>query len=155
MIIGNINQLGVERRWLHNGIYKLIKQALTMNLETLPAGRYELGNGHYMNVDEVETEPIEQRRYEAHQDYADIQIVIMGRECIGYAPLALMERMVEANPEKDVYFYEYSGQGMMIPMQRGTFAVFYPADAHRPLIAEHAPGKVKKVIIKALMDRLG
>ncbi len=119
-----------------------------MQPDKFAAGRYELGNGHYMNIDEVNTEPSEHRRYEAHQDYCDIQIVLWGHEIIQCAPLSVMENMVEANVDKDVYFYEYNGKSTTIPMTKGTYVVFYPGDAHKPLIAETKAEPVKKIIIK-------
>lgn len=152
MIIGNMQQLEVEKAWIPADIYALLRKVSAMNPEHLDPGRYELGNGHYMLVDETQTEPREVRRFEAHQDYADIQIVFLGHEMIDWAPLSAMENMSENLADKDVYFYEYSGRYIATPMTRGTYAVFYPGDAHRTLVADKEPGKVKKVVIKVCLN---
>lgn len=155
MIIGNIQQLEIEKAWIPNNMYKLIRQAMAMHPESLAPGRYELGNSHYMNIDEVETECEEKRRFEAHQEFADIQILLVGHEMIGYAPLTAMGNCVEALVDKDLYFYEYEGAYTKIDMLRGTFAIFLPGDAHKPLIAHsNKPAKVKKAIIKANLNKL-
>ena len=148
MIIGNIQQLEIEKSWLPNAVYKLLKQVIAMHPETLAPGRYELGQGHYMNVDEEMTEPEEARLFEVHQEYADVQMLLIGHEHIYYAPLSSMDTLVRADMEKDLQFYEYHGKSTIIPMLRGSYAIFFPGDAHKPLVKSGYTEKVKKVVIK-------
>lgn len=154
MIVGNLQQLEIEKGWLPNHMVKLIKQVMEMHPETMTPGRYELGNSHYMNIDESMTEPEENRYFEAHQEYADIQILLVGHELIAYAPLSAMDHMVEANVDKDVYFYEYSGRRTIMPMMHGNYVVFFPGDAHKPLIADRQPEMIKKVVIKVRLNNI-
>ncbi|MHC4951330.1 MAG: NanQ anomerase/TabA/YiaL family protein, partial [Planctomycetota bacterium] len=51
-------------------------------------GKYEVdGENLFYIVDEYETKPIEKGRLEIHRKYLDIQYIVRGEECIGYAPL--------------------------------------------------------------------
>lgn len=154
MIIGNLQQLEIEQGWLPNHMVKLIKQVMSMHPETMEPGCYELGNAHYMNIDVSMTELEEDRLYEAHQEYADIQILLVGHEKIAYAPLASMDHMVEAHVDRDLYFYEYNGQRTVIPMLHGSYVIFFPGDAHKPLIADGNPEEIKKVVIKVRLNNI-
>lgn len=154
MIIGNLQQLEIEKGWIPNHMVKLIKQVMSMHPETMEPGCYELGNSHYMNIDVATTELEENRFYEAHQEYADIQILLVGHEKIAYAPLVSMDNMVEANVAKDLYFYEYKSERTIIPMLHGSYVIFFPGDAHKPLIAVDKPEQVKKVVIKVRLNNI-
>lgn len=154
MIVGNLQQLEIEKGWLPNDMVKLIKQVMSMHPETMEPGCYELGNSHYMNIDVCSTELEENRFYEAHQEYADIQILLVGHEKIAYAPLSAMDHMVEANVEKDLYFYEYNGERTIMPMLHGNYVIFFPGDAHKPLIADGKKETVKKVVIKVRLNNI-
>lgn len=154
MITGNMQQLEVEKEWIPEKIYEILQKVEGMNLISLKPGRYELGNKHYMLVDETKTEPRDVRRFEAHHDFADIQIVLSGHEIIEWAPLLVMENMCEALPQNDAYFYEYGGRVISMPMTPGTYSVLYPGDAHKTLVAEGEPENVKKVIVKVCLKSL-
>lgn len=148
MIIGNLHQLEAEKARLPEVIYSLLLKVQELNFKELAPGRYELGDGHYMNIDEAKTEPIEARKYESHRLYADIQLSIIGQEYVGYAPLCEMGEPTEVYDERDLYFYGVKEEGLLIPLVEDRFVVLYPEDAHRPLIARGAAGAVKKAIIK-------
>ena len=59
-----------------------------------------------------------------------------------------MAEEISANPEGDIWFYHGPVTG--IKMEKGSFAVFFPQDAHAPGIATGDPAPVKKVVVKVL-----
>ena len=84
---------------------------------------------------------------EAHRDFIDIQYIISGKEQIGIAQLEDMTEEVEANPQKDVWFYH--GPMDYISVAEGMFAVFFPNDAHAPNISHPEGGcNVRKCVFK-------
>ncbi len=57
----------------------------------------------------------------------------------------------EYNPEKDIEFL--TGEGDYVTLNKGSYAIFFPQDAHMPKIApEDVPGKVIKVVVKVKVD---
>lgn len=97
-------------------------------------------------VSEYETKEADDTKWEAHQKYADIQILISGEEKIGVATPKGMQVNTPYNPEKDIEFYD--GKGDYVILRPGNFAVLFPSDAHLPGVAVDKKMKVKKVVIK-------
>jgi len=86
-------------------------------------------------------------RPEVHKDFIDIQYIISGKETIGIAQLKDMDEEVEANPEKDIWFYK--GSMDYITLTNGMFAVFFPNDAHAPGISpSEGMNIVRKCVFK-------
>ena len=55
----------------------------------------------------------------------------------------------EYNEEKDVFFLK--GEGDMLLVKEGTFAIFAPEDVHMPTINAGNTKHVKKVVVKILV----
>lgn len=74
----------------------------------------------------------EDARWEAHDKYLDIQIVLKGCELMEVSDRALLTPADAYNPEKDVQ--HFTGEGDLLTLRRGDFAILWPGDGHRPLI---------------------
>ncbi|MBI3580566.1 MAG: YhcH/YjgK/YiaL family protein [Nitrospinae bacterium] len=117
--------------------------------EDLPDGRYEVGGeGAYATVQTYLTESAKGKRPETHRKYADIQALIKGREIIGWLPAKGLEKEKEYDPERDVEFHKNSADETRLLLKPGLFAVFYPADAHKPGCSAASPEVVRKVVVK-------
>ncbi len=117
------------------------------DLLTLEVGKYEIdGKNVFALVSEYESKKPEDCRLEAHQNYADIQYIVSGKEAIGFVTLSNQEVTSAYNPEKDIVFF--SGETTPLILEAGMFAVFFPQDVHRPCMQIDGPEKVKKVVIK-------
>lgn len=117
------------------------------DLQTLKIGRYEIeGKDVFALVSEYDSKKPEDCRLEAHQNYADIQYIVSGKEAIGFVTLKNQEVTVAYNPEKDIVFF--SGETTPLILEAGMFAVFFPQDVHRPCMQIDGPEKVKKVVVK-------
>jgi biofilm protein TabA len=88
--------------------------------------------------------------YETHRRYADIQLVLAGRERMDYHVIDGLEERTPYNPEKDAAFFEPC-PGSQLVLEAGDFAVFFPDDAHAPKIAVDGPEAVLKVVIKVAL----
>ena len=116
------------------------------NLSALEPGRYEVdGDDLYFMVQSYQTKE-QNDTPEAHEKYIDIQYMLSGEELIGVGALSEMTEMVTANPEKD--FWLWHGPLSEIKLGNGSFAVFFPQDAHAPGIAAGAPAPIRKVCVK-------
>lgn len=113
-------------------------------------GRYEIdGDLMYANVDIVSTKSYEETKIEGHNNYIDVQYIVDGTEHMGVLHHNPKYPPVESYPERDAYYYDPALQDeCMLHMKAGDFAVFYPSDLHRTLIAPEEPQTIRKVIVK-------
>ena len=146
----------IKNRNLYTAISPRIKTALEYiaktNFSLIEPGRTDLeGPNLYILVQEYDSLPKEQAKWECHKKYIDIQYIAEGTELIGFTNIGNMEVTQEYNKDKDVAFL--SGEGDYLTLKKGSFGIFFPEDAHQPKVApDNIPGKVKKVVVKIKVD---
>ena len=115
-------------------------------LQELPAGRCEvLGKRVFAIVGKDDGKGRENARLEAHRKYIDIQYVISGDEWIGWRDLAACrDTGLGYDEQKEIEFYT-AAPVKWFRVPPGSFAIFFPEDAHAPLAGE---GPVHKVVMK-------
>jgi YhcH/YjgK/YiaL family protein len=114
-----------------------------------PDGNHDIGEGCEARVMSYQTEPAAQRRWESHRRYIDIQLVITGAERMEVGPVTALDGATGYDATNDVTFYAGArGEVTSLVVDAGTFAIFWPDDAHRPNIAIGAPSAVRKVVVK-------
>jgi len=120
---------------------------ISANLNTIEVGKYEIeGSEVFAMVSEYKPKNEADAKWEAHQNYADVQYIVSGEEKLGYAPLETMEIKEAYNPDKDIIIL--NGSGDYITATPGTFLVFFPHDAHQPCVTTGLDCTVKKVVVK-------
>lgn len=119
------------------------------DLSQLPVGRHEIdGEDIAIIIQDAVLKPWDEGRWEAHRRYADIQIVIHGRECIGFCLSDGAKVETPYAPEKDVMFYEDMPGNAGI-VNAGEMMILFPQDAHRPCIqTDEGPATVRKAVLK-------
>lgn len=118
------------------------------NFSTLADGKYRvLGDDVIADVQTYTTQPVSERRFEAHDVHFDIQYVAEGQEFFGVCPREGLS-ITEAHPERDTFFYESPESFSMILLREGEFIVVAPEEAHMPKCAVKIPSRVRKVVIK-------
>ena len=111
-------------------------------------GTYEL-DGRDVFVAVMSYNSKEKGRFEAHEQYIDIQYVIEGNgEIMGYAPVTELGEMTEAKTEKDIYFYDQAAEGIKLTVKKGMFAIFMPQDGHKPGCMLTVPEPIRKAVVK-------
>jgi biofilm protein TabA len=116
------------------------------DMPALEPGRHEIGGGCFAIVQDYSTAPREQKRWEAHRDYIDVQFIASGREFIGYADIETLQLLEDYDAAKDVSWHE--GDGSFVTARAGAFMILYPHDAHMPGVAIDGPEAVRKVVVK-------
>ena len=129
---------------------KAIDFVLSTDLNSLDPGRYEIdGDRVFVIINEYATKPAEECDPEAHQVYADIQIMIAGSEKFGYVPLTGQPASVAYDAEKDVAFFSFpEGEINYLKLGPGQFIIFFPTDIHQPEVFVDQPAVVKKAVVK-------
>lgn len=130
---------------------KIISFLNSITSET-SAGRYEIEEGVYANVDEYSTKSHELCDLEAHKKYADIQLLLKGEERIDFVNIDDLSVKTPYDEKRDVMFFNLPEKVNSLFLRKGNFALFYPEDAHRPQMnSTSIPSNVKKVVVKILM----
>ncbi len=88
-------------------------------------------------------------RWEAHRTHIDLQMIVMGEEHIGVAPLGRLA----AEPydeERDLLWL--TGDGDFVTLRPGDFILLWPEDGHMPGMAIGDSSPVLKVVFKIAVD---
>lgn len=140
----------LENANLYFGLSKDIEAALrflrTDAVYELSVGKHEITPGINAIVSEYVTKPREKCSWETHRKHIDIQYILEGCESIDYASAMSLEETTPYDRVNDCTLYE--GDGSEIKLETGSFAVFYPEDAHRPGVMDGISMPVRKVVVK-------
>lgn len=116
------------------------------DLNALEPGRYPIEEERLFAI--VESAPgrsREQAKLECHRKYIDIQMVLAGTDEMGWKPLQdCCEPIADYRAEKDIQFF-HDDPASWILTPPGAFCIFFPQDAHAPLVSN---GQIRKVILK-------
>jgi biofilm protein TabA len=114
-----------------------------------PDGRVDLeGDDLYALVQSYGTVSPDQKAYESHRAYADIQFVAAGAEVIYYAPISSLRPTTAYDPDKDCVLYADPPVGTPLHLGPGTMAIFLPHDGHKPGCSNGQRCEMKKVVVK-------
>ena len=109
------------------------------------------GEDIYVNVHGYDTLPREQCRYESHRRYVDLQYCIQGGELIDWQLASTLKPAGPFDESKDLQFYELGNSLTQIQMVPGSYAIFFPSDAHLPKRADGRQSSVSKLVIKVAL----
>lgn len=112
------------------------------------SGRYNLLDSDYANIETYNTKLREVAKYETHDKYIDIQILLKGSERIYIKSRNNLTKLDEYNEEKDITFYSDSVDSDFVTLDSSNFVMIYPHEAHAPQVAVNESIEVKKVVVK-------
>jgi len=116
------------------------------DLYSLAPGRYNIAADDLIAiVEHSQAKPKEHAQLEAHRRYIDIQLVLEGNEQMGWKSLSdCLNPVSEHSEEKDIRFF-HDAPVSWIKVPPDHFCIFFPEDAHAPLVGD---GQIRKVIFK-------
>lgn len=118
-------------------------------LTDLPAGRQEIDGARlYVTVIREPGRGQAAAKFETHRKYIDIQYLVSGSDLIGWAHLEPGLKSLGYEAGRDLEFYE-AKPTLWVPVPTGTFAVFFPEDAHAPMAGTDA---MLKVVVKVAVE---
>jgi biofilm protein TabA len=87
----------------------------------------------------------EEAKLECHRRYIDIQLVLEGVDEMGWKPVAeCVDPETDYDAERDIRFFNDTPSSW-IATPPGSFCLFFPDDAHAPLVSR---GYIRKVVVK-------
>jgi biofilm protein TabA len=140
----------IENAEAYFTLHPLLERAVVFLRTELPEdaadGRIEIdGDRMFCLLSTGQGKGRQTARLEAHRKYIDLQFVLSGADVMGWKPL---NRCL--SPESDfdaardiVFFRDDAAAWKTVPA--GSFALFFPADAHAPMGGE---GLIRKAVIK-------
>ncbi len=136
---------------LHQGMPKAFEFLLRPDLHKLPMDRYEIdGDRLYAMISKGPGRKRADACLETHRKYLDIQLVLAGVDNMGWKRKSSCRQLVGGYElERDVQFFGDKPEAWLA-VNEGAFVVFFPEDAHLPLISE---GQIHKVVVKIAVKR--
>ncbi len=149
MIYGHLTAKDGYQPLIARPAWKLVFDWLKGVSPSTPAGVQKLqGDDIYVNVHGYETLPPEKCRYESHRRYVDLQYCIGGSERIDWHLAETLQPDGAYDPEKDLIFYRPAPTLSTVHMTPGSFAIFFPSDAHAPKQRDGLADSVFKLVVK-------
>jgi YhcH/YjgK/YiaL family protein len=106
------------------------------------------GDKLFVKTLRLNTGRCEDLKWEAHREYIDLQYIVGGGEVIEWAPTAKLTAEVAYDEKTDCQFYAPTAADVLLNMQDGLFTILFPADGHKPLVADGLNHHVHKVVAK-------
>ena len=116
------------------------------DLMSLPTGMHTLqGEQLFTIVEACEGRTRAEAKLECHRRYIDIQLVLEGVDEMGWKPRAeCIGPATEYDMLRDIQFFN-DAPAAWIATPPGSFCLFFPDDAHAPLVSA---GMIHKVVMK-------
>jgi biofilm protein TabA len=147
MILDILSHRG-RYRGISSGIERALDYLAVTDFSALEDGKHAIEDDEiYAILMTYDSEPERARSFEAHRKYLDVQYILSGREIIYWAPMEELSPKGEYSEEKDVVFLSGDAR-TRLQLTSGSFAVFYPEDAHKPNCAWDDPQRVRKAVVK-------
>lgn len=141
----------IENAELYYGLGERLKKAFEFlknnDLSNYENGKYEIEEDDiFVSVQDYQTKPISEGKFEAHKKYIDIQFIIKGEEKLGFGNIHNFKPESFYDEKNDIVFL--NGEGDFVTALENYFLIFTPQDAHMPCIAIENPAYVKKAVVK-------
>lgn len=135
----------------YRGISKNLDTAIDFiasgRMDSLVPGRNAIdGDQVYAMSFAYETIPASEGFFEAHQQYADIHILLAGEESIDVTPTSQLTEL--ARVEADDFIKLQGATAIHCPLVPGYALLVYPEDAHMVKLQTNGPCQVRKVVVK-------
>jgi YhcH/YjgK/YiaL family protein len=121
------------------------------DLGTLQPGKHPIqGERLFAIVEACAGRTRAEAKLECHRRYIDIQLVLDGVDEMGWKPTAdCVDPATDYDGARDIRFFN-DAPASWIATPAGAFCLFFPDDAHAPLVGA---GTIRKVVVKIAVDR--
>ena len=159
MLYGNVHNefFETQLKLLPSPLSAALKYLRDNDMKAHEPGKFDInldGTEMILQVLDLETKPRNELRPEIHRKYIDVQFLADGGpENAAYynddGTNTVSEDLLAT--ARDILFYEDNPEIRegIIPLEVGTFAVYFPWNVHVPAIAVNGiPAKIRKIVIK-------
>jgi YhcH/YjgK/YiaL family protein len=145
MILANLAEAD-RYRTLHPLFARAFDFLRNTDLAALAPGKHGIqGEQLFAIVEACAGRTRAEAKLECHRRYIDIQLVLEGVDEMGWKPLAAcVDPATDYDAARDIRFFS-DAPSSWIATPPGAFCMFFPDDAHAPLVG---PGMIRKVVLK-------
>jgi len=147
-----INKLQHAERYfkIHTAFEKAFEFLRQDGLAELPESRHEIDSERlFCIIDKGPGRSRAEAKLEAHRKYIDIQYIIAGTDEMGWKPTADCKMIdTEYDADKDIMFFKDQPDSWT-EVPAGSFVIFFPQDAHAPLVSS---GEIHKAVLKIAVE---
>ena len=145
MILDSLNNID-RYATLHPLFPSAIAFMRSTDLYALKPGIHPInGEELFVIVEEAQGRTHVEAKLECHRKYIDIQLVMEGTDEMGWKPLEdCCQPLGEYDTEKDIRFFN-DAPDSWITTRANAYCIFFPQDAHAPLVSTR---KIRKLIFK-------
>jgi YhcH/YjgK/YiaL family protein len=119
------------------------------------AQRYDLdGDRLYAMLIHAVPKPRAEQQMEAHQRYADVQVLISGHEAMEVSPVDGLTVTTPFNASNDAALYAMPAEASTLLMDDGDCVILFPTDAHAPGQARDEGGPTSRRVVVKVLDPL-
>ena len=130
------------------GFEKIEKAYNDFLANPIKEGRIDIdGDNLWCNVASYTVNPDNPLKYEAHREYADVQVMVDGEEVFGWANTKECNITEDFEEGCDIAFMD-APNGQFFELRKGYFAVFFPEDAHAPCRKSENADTAHKLVFK-------
>ena len=148
MIFDKIANAGLYKG-MNTNLDTAIDFMMRQDLAALPLGRTPIDADRvFLNKMEATAAPANEKQFEVHQKYMDIQIDVSGREMIETGDSAIF-CCPDFSAEKDVGFGDCPAVASCV-LGNGTFTICMAGEPHKPGIATEENKNLVKCVIKVM-----
>lgn len=134
---------------------EMLLKALPQFTADSPTGKTVLiENKLFILVQRYATRSFAESKVETHANFADLQMLLAGRETIGYAPVEKLQVLTPYQSEKDCALFAADEKVVtMLPLIPGNFTIFFPGEGHMPCCGDNSDvvkivAKIEKSLLK-------
>ena len=131
---------------LHPRFQKAFEFLKKSDIHTLPAGNYEIdGEDVFVIIAHQDATPKSDIKLEVHRKFIDIQLSLDGSFPVCWKALSeCRQQTAEYDAENDYELFA-DEEDFTMEIEKGKFAIFFPEDAHAPLVPQKS---VHKAVVK-------
>jgi YhcH/YjgK/YiaL family protein len=112
------------------------------------SAKLDISDGLFLIEEAYQSKNPSDVRWEAHREWADVQLILEGAERMDVAKLGRLNLKEDLSPQRDMQYFDDYPHGSTLRFESGDVAIFLPTDAHRPGLQIDGAQLVRKVVIK-------
>ncbi|MGM5469987.1 YhcH/YjgK/YiaL family protein [Flavobacteriaceae bacterium LMO-SS05] len=148
----SINQEELSKQYQTSTVWwdKAFEFLRNNDLDNIEPGSYIIDEGNVIAyVSEAPTKEMDAIKWETHNNFNDLQYIIVGQAKMGIVSVngSGASVTVPYDSKRDVTNYEVNDAKYYVA-KSGTFFIFTPKDIHRPAFKMPGYDRVKKILIK-------
>jgi len=119
--------------------------------EGLTLGCHFVNDRFYYNVMEYKTSNENDKPFESHRKYVDIQLLLVGEEIMQVTDTTRLQVVSHYDIERDMILYKASNAVASTILRSNSIMILYPRDAHRSMSLNDCACNIKKIVGKVLI----